>query len=143
MMYLCSARWESHPQYPAIFTQKTLKFMPDSYLPPTKAQKIDLNEFMEKNFKLDMLMSEFARSSGRSLSTFKRDFKKMSNLSPERWLTDRRLHAALDMLRRGCRVSDTCFDVGFKNVSHFSAIFKKRFGVTPGDIRKGLPPVHL
>lgn len=100
-------------------------------------QKIDLLDFMEKNYKRDMSMSEFAQASGRSLSTFKRDFKKMSELSPERWLTNHRLLAACDLLKRGRRVSDACFDVGFKNVSHFSAIFKKRFGITPGEARKG------
>ena len=65
------------------------------------SRKIDLQDFMEKNFRCDMSMSEFARASGRSLSTFKRDFKKMSELSPERWLTDRRLRAAFDLLKRG------------------------------------------
>ena len=82
---------------------------------------------MEKNFRSDMSMSEFALASGRSLSTFKRDFKKMSELSPERWLTDRRLRAAHDLLSKGRRVSDVCF----------SAIFKKKFGQTPGEVRKG------
>ena len=114
--------------------------MSDSTSNKPQAQKIDLKEFMEKNFRCDMSMSEFARSSGRSLSTFKRDFKKMSALSPERWLTDRRLRAAFDLLKRGRRVSDACFDVGFKNVSHFSATFKKRFGITPGQARHGLTP---
>ena len=100
------------------------------------SQKTDLLEFMNANFRSDMSMTEFAKASGRSLSTFKRDFKKVSELSPERWLTDRRLRAAYDMLKRGHRVSDCCFDVGFKNVSHFSAIFKKKFGLTPGQVRK-------
>lgn len=110
---------------------------PQNIHPP---RKIDLRDFMERNFRSDMSMTEFARVSGRSLSTFKRDFKKMSELSPERWLTDRRLRAALDLLKRGRRVSDACFDVGFKNVSHFSAIFKKKFGITPGEVRKGVEP---
>lgn len=101
-----------------------------------RANKINLHDFMEKNFRCDMSMSEFAKASGRSLSTFKRDFKQMSTLSPERWLTDRRLRAAYDLLDRGRRVSDVCFDVGFKNVSHFSAIFKRKFGKTPGEVRK-------
>ena len=105
-------------------------------------QKINLQAFMEKNFRCDMSMSEFATSSGRSLSTFKRDFKKMSPLSPERWLTNRRLLEAFELLRHGRRVSDACFDVGFKNVSHFSAIFKKKFGITPGEARKGKEPVQ-
>ena len=111
--------------------------MPDSFFHQAQAQKIDLQEFMEKNFKRDMSMSEYAKASGRSLSTFKRDFKKMSELSPERWLTQRRLFAALELLKRGRRISDACFDVGFKNVSHFSAIFKKKFGITPSEARKG------
>jgi len=98
--------------------------------------KIDLLEFMNANFRRDMSMSEFAKASGRSLSTFKRDFKKISDLSPERWLTDHRLHAAYDLLKRGWRVGDACFDVGFKNVSHFSAIFRKKFGMTAGQVRK-------
>ncbi len=102
----------------------------------SRATKIHLQDFMERNYRCDMSMTEFARASGRSLSTFKRDFKKMSELSPERWLTDRRLRASYDLLARGLRVSDVCFDVGFKNVSHFSAIFKKKFGCTPGEVRK-------
>lgn len=101
-----------------------------------QSQKIDLQDFMEKNFRCDMSMGEFACASGRSLSTFKRDFKKMSELSPERWLTDRRLRASVELLKRGRRVSDVCFDVGFKNVSHFSATFKKKFGITPGEARR-------
>lgn len=101
-----------------------------------RAEKIDLLEFMCANFRSDMSMPEFAKASGRSLSTFKRDFKKVSELSPERWLTDHRLHAAYEMLKRGRRVSDVCYDVGFKNVSHFSAIFKRKFGLTAGQVRK-------
>lgn len=107
--------------------------------PPVKhasVRKIELKEYMEKHFRCDYSMSEFARATGRSLSTFKRDFKKFSELSPERWLTNRRLLAAYDLLRRGRRVTDVCFDVGFKNVSHFSAIFKKRFNMTPCQVRK-------
>ena len=102
------------------------------------AGKIDLLDFMQKNYRLDYSMTEFAKASGRSLSTFKRDFRKISELSPERWLTDYRLRSAVELLRRGRRVSDACFDVGFKNVSHFSAIFKRKFGVTPGEVRKGI-----
>ena len=117
-------------------------FMPDTIKNSRHNHKIDLGDFMEKNFRSDMSMTEFAQATGRSLSTFKRDFKKLSTLSPERWLTARRLRAAFDLLKRGQRVSDVCFDVGFKNVSHFSAIFKKKFGITPGEARKGLMPVN-
>lgn len=97
----------------------------------------DLVEFMEQNFKCDMTMTEFAQFSGRSLSTFKRDFKKMLNESPERWLTMKRLNAAYEQLQNGSTVTDACFDNGFKNISHFSAAFKREFGLNPTDAKHG------
>ena len=70
--------------------------------------------------------------SGRSLSTFKRDFKKCSALSPREWLIRRRLEAAHGLIRKGGRkVSEICFEVGFKNLSHFSKIYKIAYGVPP------------
>lgn len=60
-------------------------------------------------------MEEIANYTGRSLSTFKRDFKKYSPLSPREWLIHRRLEAAHELIRKGERkVSEICFEVGFK-----------------------------
>lgn len=80
----------------------------------------------------DLSIEEIANYTGRSLSTFKRDFKKYSNLSPQKWLIQRRLETAHELIRRGGRrVSDICFEVGFKNLSHFSKIYKGMYGVPP------------
>ncbi|MBQ7690778.1 MAG: helix-turn-helix transcriptional regulator [Muribaculaceae bacterium] len=95
----------------------------------------DLVEFMERNFMCDMTLEDFAQFSGRSLSTFKRDFKKIFDLPPERWLTQKRLNAAYEMLQQGATVTDACFNVGFKNISHFSNAFKREFGVSPLEIK--------
>lgn len=54
----------------------------------TDPWKIDILEFMERNYMNDISMEEIANYTGRSLSTFKRDFKKCSALSPREWLTD-------------------------------------------------------
>lgn len=43
----------------------------------TDPWKIDILEFMERNYMNDISMEEIANYTGRSLSTFKRDFKKM------------------------------------------------------------------
>lgn len=75
---------------------------------------------------------EIANYTGRSLSTFKRDFKKCSTLSPREWLIHRRLEAAHELIQKGERkVSEICFDVGFKNLSHFSKIYKEKYGTPP------------
>lgn len=94
--------------------------------------KIDIVDFMEKNYMNDLSMEELAYYTGRSLATFKRDFKKISELTPQKWLIRRRLEAARELICRGGRkVSEICFDVGFKNLSHFSKLYKEMYGTAP------------
>jgi hypothetical protein len=42
--------------------------------------KIDLADYMEKNFMFNLPLEKFAYLTGRSLTTFKRDFSKISTL---------------------------------------------------------------
>ena len=94
--------------------------------------KIDILDYMNENYMYNLSMEEIASYTGRSLAVFKRDFKKVSRLSPEKWLIQKRLEAAHDKIRNeGKKVSDICFEVGFKNLSHFSRVFKERFGYAP------------
>ena len=94
--------------------------------------KIDIMEFMEKNYKNELSMEEMASFTGRSLSTFKRDFKKCCDLTPQKWLIQRRLKAAHELIRKGGRkVTEICYEVGFKNLSHFSKIYKEAYGMAP------------
>lgn len=94
--------------------------------------KIDIGDFMERNYMNDLSMEEIAYYTGRSLATFKRDFKKISDLTPQKWLIRRRLIAARELIRKGGgKVSEICYDVGFKNLSHFSRIYKEAFGIVP------------
>ncbi len=98
--------------------------------------KIDILSFMEENYTQDLTMEEFATYTGRSLATFKRDFAKVSDLSPEKWLIRKRLDKAYEMLHDGKhKPSDVYVAVGFKNRSHFSMAFKRLFGVPPGSVR--------
>jgi AraC-like DNA-binding protein len=98
----------------------------------TEPWKIDIMEFLEQNFMYDLTMEEIASFTGRSLATFKRDFKKVSSLSPQKWLIERRLKAAFQMIQNeGKRVKDAYLEAGFKNQSHFSLAFKKQYGFSP------------
>lgn len=97
--------------------------------------KIDLLPFMEANYTQDMTLEEFATYTGRSLATFKRDFAKVSDLSPEKWLIKKRLDKAYELLSHGgTKPSDVYVAVGFKNRSHFASAFKRQFGVPPGGV---------
>jgi len=94
--------------------------------------KIDLEGYMNRHFTYNVPMSQFAHLTGRSLSTFKRDFAKAFGTSPEKWLHKKRLDLAHYLLtQKGQRPSDVYLEVGFENFSHFSTSFKKEFGTNP------------
>ena len=94
--------------------------------------KIDIMQFMEQNFMEDMSMEDFAFYTGRSLASFKRDFANVCNLTPQKWLIQRRLKKANEMIKKGGKkINDIYMEVGFKNRSHFSTAYKKQFGHSP------------
>lgn len=98
----------------------------------TEPWKIDILDFLEDNFMYDLTVDDIANYTGRSLAAFKRDFKKVSVLPPQKWLMEKRLEVAHDKLRsNNKKVSDVYLEVGFKNLSHFSTAFKRQFGYAP------------
>lgn len=97
--------------------------------------KIDLMAFMEQNYKQHLSLKEFALYTGRSLATFKRDFAKENDMTPQRWLTHKRLEAAYKLLKEGGKnVSEVCWETGFVNRTHFISAFKKQYGTPPTGI---------
>ena len=98
--------------------------------------KIDLLEFLNNNYMEELSMKQIASFTGRSLATFKRDFKKISNLTPQKWLIKKRLEIAYIKLKEeNQKVKDVYVAVGFKNPSHFSTAFKKQYGISPTKIQ--------
>ncbi len=94
--------------------------------------KIDLEAFMNQNYHFNVDLPRFAYLTGRSLSTFKRDFEKVFNITPSRWLLQRRLQEAYYMIKEKRKAaSDIYLELGFEDLSHFSFAFKKHYGVAP------------
>ncbi len=101
----------------------------------SEPHKIDLELFMNQNYTYNVRMSEFAKMTGRSLATFKRDFKKIFSSSPEKWLLNKRLEQAHYLIKqKNQHPSSVYLDVGFENLSHFSFSFKKLFGYNPSGV---------
>ena len=73
--------------------------------------KIDILDFMNRNYMCEMTLDELARYTG---------------------LIRKRLEVAYAMMKEGRRkIADVCAAVGFKNQSHFSTAFKRMYGVPP------------
>lgn len=94
--------------------------------------KVDLVGFMERNFMFNMPLEKLGYLTGRSLSTFNRDFKKHFKLTPQKWLTEKRLALAYYFLAEKSRKpKEVYLEVGFEDLSHFSFAFKKKYGIAP------------
>lgn len=94
--------------------------------------KLNLVDFMEQHYLVNLPLARFSYLTGRSLTTFKRDFKKAFQLSPQRWLTQQRLaQAHYQLTEKGRKPSELYQEVGFENLAHFSFAFKKQFGYPP------------
>ncbi|GGF22736.1 helix-turn-helix domain-containing protein [Flavobacterium limi] len=101
----------------------------------SEPHKINLVEFMEQNYMFNMPLEKFSYLTGRSLTTFKRDFKKAYSTTPQKWITQKRLELArFQLTEKNRKPIDIYYEVGFENLSHFSYAFKKQFGQTPKEL---------
>lgn len=101
----------------------------------SEPHKINLPEFMERNYMFNMPIEKFGYLTGRSLATFKRDFKKAFDSTPQKWLTEKRLELAhYQLTEKNRKPIDVYLETGFENLSHFSYVFKKQFGLTPTEL---------
>lgn len=99
--------------------------------------KKDLVETMEENYLEYASLEEFAYMSGRSLATFKRDFKTAFKTTPAKWLRAKRMAQAKHLLKNTpVNITDVYNQVGFMNYSHFSRAFKEYFGYSPSTLKK-------
>jgi AraC-like DNA-binding protein len=105
-----------------------------------KSDAPPLSQIMEANFCYNLALEDFAKLSHRSLSSFKRDFRKYYNQSPGKWLLQKRLEYAAVLLKNpALNVSQVALDCGFEDLSHFSRAFKEKFGTSPANYRKETP----
>ncbi|MBQ2209056.1 MAG: helix-turn-helix transcriptional regulator [Prevotella sp.] len=94
--------------------------------------KTDIHRVVEENYTSPISLDELAYLSGRSLSSFKRDFQDIYGESPARWIREKRLAKAHEMLRSSSlSVADVAYSLGFENPTHFSRIFKQQYGYAP------------
>jgi AraC-like DNA-binding protein len=99
--------------------------------------KVDLAEFMERNFMFNLPLEKFSYLTGRSLTTFKKDFRQTFSLTPGRWLLRKRLEwAHYQLAVAGRKPVDVYLDAGFENLAHFSFVFKRQYGYNPTEVRE-------
>lgn len=92
---------------------------------------------MEANCLYNLSLQDYAKLLNLSLSSFKRHFISLYKTTPGHWLQEQKLNHAYRLLVGSDKpVTDISFESGFENSTHFSHLFKKRFGLSPLKYRK-------
>jgi AraC-like DNA-binding protein len=97
----------------------------------------DLLTFMHQNYSKPFTVDDYAYLSGRSTSTFRREFRTKLGTSPQQWIIQRRMEKAMELVQTGqYSVGEVSSQVGYENVSHFIGVFKRTFGQTPKQLAR-------
>ncbi len=97
-----------------------------------KPRKRNIKTFMEANYDKPFKVEDYAQLTGRSLTSFMRDFKQMYGTTPKQWLKKQKLQRAHNLLEGGQKsVTEVAYDVGYENLSHFIKAFKDVYQVSP------------
>lgn len=103
----------------------------------------DIKAVMEIRQRIDLHCSDLpklevlAREAGIGSGKLMRGFKELTGKSLHSYIIDQRLQQAAQMLESGkYNVSQTAVACGYGNMSHFSAAFKKKYGVLPKYYKK-------
>lgn len=81
----------------------------------------------------------WANWAGLSTRTLSRRFVMETNLTFTHWTQRCRLLCALQMLAEGVSITTIAIDLGYSNLSAFTHVFKRNFGVTPSAYRLSSP----
>ncbi len=98
--------------------------------------ELSFKEIIRAHLYQELNVEDFATLTNTSLSTFKRRFKQVFNDSPSRYIKEKRLEYAAELLSLSSKsVTDVCFDCGFSDLSTFSKAFSKHFKKSPSEYR--------
>jgi AraC family transcriptional regulator len=94
-------------------------------------------DFINANLSGDPSIAQVANECGLSTSYFVRAFKQTTGVPPYRWLTKQRVERAKELLQDpGRELADIAQLCGFVDQSHFTRVFSRSEGYSPGRWRR-------
>jgi AraC-like DNA-binding protein len=96
----------------------------------------DFEEVIESNLYNNLSLEELAHLTSKSISTFKRLFKKHFDTTPAAYFRNKKIARAAELLASSnLTIGEICWDCGFDSLSHFSSSFKKELSFSPSEFR--------
>ncbi|MGD1839486.1 MAG: helix-turn-helix domain-containing protein [Thermonemataceae bacterium] len=95
-------------------------------------EEVTFKEVIEAHLFENLSLQELAILTNCSLSTFKRKFRTLYQMSPGKYIREKKLAKSAQLLMQtSLRVTDICFEVGFGEASQFTKAFHAHFGCSP------------
>ena len=98
---------------------------------------LDAKRYMEEHLSEKITIIQLSRILSVSPTYLKAEFRRIHGMSIHRWLMELRMQRAEELI---CCTDQPIYqiaqEVGYEGMSQFSAAFKKRYGVTPGQFKK-------
>jgi AraC family transcriptional regulator len=105
----------------------------------TDAQLASCRAYAESRIGSRLDLASWAQVVGMTPGEFTRRFRCTTQASPYAWFLDRRIEAAKLLLSRAdTTLATVALDVGFSSQSHFTEVFRRRVGLSPGRWRKAV-----
>ncbi|MEI3790301.1 MULTISPECIES: helix-turn-helix domain-containing protein [unclassified Chryseobacterium] len=93
-------------------------------------------QIIENNLFSPVSIEELAHKTNLSISSFKREFKKLYNNSPASYIKTKRLERAAELLLiSNERVSNIAFECGFNDLANFTKSFHDKYNTSPTNYR--------
>jgi len=91
--------------------------------------------FIDENYDESIGLEEISQQAFLSRFHFHRLFTQIYRSTPHRYLTQRRIEKAKELLAENKAINEVCNKVGFESLGSFSALFKKEIGFAPTHYR--------
>jgi AraC-like DNA-binding protein len=93
-------------------------------------------QIIEANLFEQVGVEDLAQKTNLSVSSFKREFKKLYDDSPANYIRTKRLERAAELLLASNeRITDIAFDCGFNDLANFTKSFHDKYNVSPSNYR--------
>ncbi len=91
-----------------------------------------VTDFINDNLEQDLTLTDIAQVAELSHFHFARAFRKTMGVTPQQYITNRRIEKAKELLAKSnLPIVEIGFQTGFKNQSHFTTLFRKFTSLTP------------
>ena len=98
----------------------------------SEAQRRRLARYIDENLCDDLRLNDLAALTGLQARHFSTLFRRAFGLPPHRYLVERRLARAAQLLSTSrAEIAEIALQLGFASQSHFADAFRKRYGVSP------------